>query len=470
MELLGIIALVVLLYGRTLSYNYIIDDNVKRDGYMYEVPLTVPGPEFYATRPSKLYRCFMIAMHCVNVSIIYMLWGWGPALLFAVHPMSVWGTAWVTGNYYATTAYFTLVSFFVLHAFPNMWGAMLGMCIFAAALNSTICAISFPFIYLFVGTPWGLSLFIPLFVYLGGKRFKAGIKIRDGFNVDKPVKTPFTYRRLALCMKVMAKYIIESVFPDQLGLFGPTGHSLRDKQAVYDKWHSFNVHFWASFAVCAALFIFGLTISVTGTVWFFLCIALHSQWRLTGQFYAQRYLYLAIVGLCIVAGTALQHYPIVITVVATFFVLRSHIFINAFRNIECLYRSDLDTYPQYAQVYNNVAQYFINSNIRQPWKINELGYLLFKAEEMEPDEWSIKMNIACWFAMIQQWQPCLDKTKEALSIVKPLGGPQHPVKMLEEQAIRIQGIINDIKSKQQAGAIVSPVPTPTGEKVGTNNG
>ena len=104
MSIFLIIGLIFALYLKTFNYFYIIDDNVKRDGYMYEVPLTQPPQDLYYKRPSKWYRLFMIGMHCVNTWVIYMLWGWCPALLFAVHPMSVWGVAWVTGNYYATTA------------------------------------------------------------------------------------------------------------------------------------------------------------------------------------------------------------------------------------------------------------------------------------------------------------------------------------------------------------------------------
>ena len=455
MSIFLIIGLVVLLYMRTLKYNYLIDDNVKRDGYMYEVPLTAPPPDMYNTRPSMVYRCFMIGMHCVNTWIIYMLWGWCPALLYGVHPMGVWGTAWVTGNYYATTAYFCLISYYILHTFPNIWGALAAMPIFAAALNSTICGISFPFLFLLTGNWWGCSLFIPLAIYLKGKRFTTGIKIRDSFSEGKPLKTPFTFSRFYLIIKVMAKYILESVYPDRLGLFGPFGHGLRDRQDVYDRYHARNVHFWASLLICASLFVSGLFISPVGTLWFFLCIALHSQWRLTGQFYAQRYLYLAVVGLCVVVGTAIQHNSILVTVIVTFLAIRTHLFIPTFRNMENLYKSDLEAFPEYAQCYNNLAQYYINLPDKKPWMINQIGYFLFKAEDMEPWEWSIKMNIACFFAMINQWEPCLIKTEESLKLVKPLGGLKHPVDMLEKQIISVKQRIEESK-QQQGAALLSP--------------
>ena len=213
MAIFLIILLIWVLYLRTFNYRYIVDDWVKRDGYMYDVPLVQPPASLYRTHPAELYRCFMIGMHCFNTWFIYSLWGWAPALLFAVHPMAVWGVAWVTGNYYATTTFFCLEAYYILVHFPNVWGVLVAMPIFAAALNSTICGISFPFLFLLTGNIWGCFLFIPLIIFLKGKRFTTGMKIRDGFKVNKPLKTPFTYKRLFLMTKVMGKYIMDCIWP-----------------------------------------------------------------------------------------------------------------------------------------------------------------------------------------------------------------------------------------------------------------
>lgn len=463
MTLVWIIGLVILLYARTLTYKYCIDDNVKRNGYMYEVPLTAPPADLYFSAPSKAYRCFMIGMHCVNVSIIYMLWGWCPALLFAVHPMCVWGVAWVTGNYYATTAYFCLISYYIIHTFPNVWGALVAMPIFAAALNSTICCVSFPFIFLLTGNVWGCALFIPLAIYLRGKRFTTGIKTRDSFNENKPLKTQMTYKRFFLCIKVMARYILDVIYPNKIGLFTPYGHRIKDKEEVYSKWQSPNSHFWASLAICAVTFIGGMLVSPIGTLWFFTVIALHSQWRLTGQFYAQRYLYLAMPGFCVVVGLLIQSNPVLISSLVTFLVLRTHIYIPAWKNQECLYKNDLETFPEYGQVYNNLSQYYLNANSptnpMPAFRLNELGALLFQAEMIENDDWSIKMNIACFFSLVGQWPMCKAKTLESLKIIKPLGGPQQPVKMLEDQLVTI-----DRNIAKMPGANVSLGQFPDGRK------
>lgn len=246
MALALILALVVILYIRTINYNYVIDDNVKRNGYMYEVPSEGPPPDFWMQRPSKFYRLFMIGMHCVNVSIVYLLWGWAPALLYAVHPLCVWGTAWVTGNYYATTAYFCLIAYYILSVMPNIFTAALALALYTAALNSTICALTFPFVCVAVGLPFGWTLFFPLIMYLRGHRFNTGIRIRLDFNKGKRVDASFTWRRLILMTKVVARYIHTAFIPEKLGFFRQFGRRLHDDQSRYDFMHKANPEFWWS--------------------------------------------------------------------------------------------------------------------------------------------------------------------------------------------------------------------------------
>jgi hypothetical protein len=457
MSLIWIWAIIFALYIRTIKYNYVIDDNVKRSGYMYEVPLTAPKPDFFYTRPSAWYRVFMIGMHCVNTSVIYLLWGWAPALLFAVHPMAVWGTAWVTGNYYATATYFTLIAYYILHTFPNVWGALVAMPIFAAALNSTVCPITFPFLFLFTGTPWGLSLFIPLVIYLRGRKFTTGIKIRYDINNDKVLRegsVKFSYlRRFACMVRVIGKYTYQALCPDRLYFFDGFGRKLKERPEIWSKYHSFSVGFWVSLVLIITVFMAGMLISPVGILWFFVCISLHSQFNLTGQFYAQRYLYLSIIGICIVLGTALGQYPILLTVLATVLTVRSILFIGTWKNIESLWRNDVEQVPNYGQSLNNLAQCLLNLKEQPAWLINEQGALLFRALELEPDAWEIQMNIACWFSRIGSAAMCLEWTEKSIASLKPLGGITLPMELLLKQRDGVKEIVD----KEKASANVAPV-------------
>lgn len=466
MALLAIVALVFLLYWRTLNYNYVIDDNVKRNGYMYEVPLAGPPPDFWATKPSKWYRLFVIGMHCVNVSVVYLLWGWAPALLFAIHPVSVWGTAWITGNYYATTAYFVLIAYYILHVFPNVWGALAACALYTAALNSTICALTVPFLYLFpfFGTPWGLMLFWPLGMYLRGKRFRTGIKTRLDFNKDKPVDASFTWRRLILMTKVIARYVYITFCPEKQGFFRAFGRRLHEKQSLYDRIHAANEEFWWSLAVVAVTATVGFIIHPVGTLWFFGIIALHSQWNMTGQFFAERYLYLPIVGMCVVVGTALQPYPILMTIVATYLTYRTHKFIPVWQNQQEIWKNDVEKFPENAQVYNNLAQWYMNFRTGKPmpvFRVNEIAMLLQKGLAIEPDSWEIHMNFACFAVQTNDLRNGLACTKRAIELLEPISGGsgKYPLAKLKEQEGTIARAIKkkeEEAKKKQGEAGLSP--------------
>jgi len=392
-----------------------------------------------------------------------MLWGWCPALLFAVHPQTVWGVAWVTGNYYATAAYFTLIVYFLIHTFPNIWGVLAAMPIYVAALNSTVCPITFPFLFLFIGQPWGLTMFLPLATFLTGKKFRTGIKIRFDINNDKVFRegtvkfNPF--RRFAAMTKVVGRYIYGALVPIKLGFFDGYGRNLKQDPKIYNKYHSFDKEFWACFTLCWVTFIAGYLMNPLGIFWFFTFISLHSQFNLTGQYFAQRYLYLSLIGVCICLGTALVSHPILLTIVVTLLIARTHYYIPAWKNQMNVWLNDLQSYPECAQAWNNAAQYFLQvSKEVKPYTLNRVAYYLFRAEDMEPDSWEIQMNIACFFAKVGKSDELLKRTRRAIDLLEPLGGIKMPIEMLRKQE---KSIVEYIE-KQKAGVFPVKESTVTG--------
>jgi len=120
MELLLIIALVVALYAKSIRYKYMPDDAVPRSEYLYNVPETLPAHEFIKKTPPLRVRLWLIANHCCNVAFIHVLFGWKASLLFAVHPVAVNATAWITGNYYAGTTLLVLAAYWCIQTF-GVW-------------------------------------------------------------------------------------------------------------------------------------------------------------------------------------------------------------------------------------------------------------------------------------------------------------------------------------------------------------
>jgi hypothetical protein len=445
-SLFWIISLVLLLYVRTLKYHYVEDDYVERDGYLYDIPMERPAQAFWDKRPSSWYRLFMIGMHCVNVSIIYMLWGWAPALLFAVHPQAVHGVAWVTGNYYATTAYFCLISYYILHTFPGIWGTAIALSIYTAALNSTICAVGFPFFLLAVGNLSGLAMLVPLVIFFKGKRFTTGMKIRTAFQQHCIVDSRITPRRFFLVTKLVARYIYTVFVPNRLGIFSGYGQRLHDHPDEYNKLQSADGEFWSSLLLCVTILVVGLIINPVATLWFFVFMGVHSQLKLMGQFYAQRYLYLPMIGLCVLAGTVLQHYPLALTAVVTFFVIRTSLFIPAWRNQEALIRHDVEEFPDNPNSFNNAVNFLIgkhNGVFKTDLEMYETGSWVARALRMNPENHEIHMNACAFYNAIGQIRQAQFHTEKALEYLKRLGEAHPLLPKLQDQLKRIKDKINE---------------------------
>lgn len=298
-------------------------------------------------------------------------------------------------------------------------------------------------------------MFFPLAMFLRGKKFTTGIKIRNNMNnstLFKTGKVKKNYlRRPALMTKLVARYAFCCLFPARLGFFDDHGQWLKERPESYNKFHSYNKEFWACFTLCLTLLIIGLMISPVGILWFFIFATLHSQFNLTGQFFAQRYMYLALVGLCVVVGTMIQPYPIVVAVVTTILVVRTHFFIPAWRNIESLWRNDIDAFPHSALVYNNLAQYLVQVDAKRApvWRTNEIGYLLFKAESMDQSAWEIQMNLGCFFAQLGHTQEVLNRTNRAIALLEPLGGLPTPLNVLKKQRGEVEKILADNNAEHE---------------------
>src|SRR3972149_2339445 len=93
------IPVILFLYLRTWRYNYLIDDPVPRDGYLYSLSVKVPHT-WYDRRRTVMATVTNIGVFISSCAYVHLLFGWKAALLFAVFPLNVVGTAWITGNYY----------------------------------------------------------------------------------------------------------------------------------------------------------------------------------------------------------------------------------------------------------------------------------------------------------------------------------------------------------------------------------
>jgi hypothetical protein len=281
--------------------------------------------------------------------------------------------------------------------------------------------------------------------------------------------------------KVIARYTFNVLWPARQGFFDGYGHRMRDSKEMYERYCSANITFWTSLALCVSVFAAGMLIHPFGTMWFFTFIVLHSQFNLMGQFFAIRYLYLSMIGLCVVVGTLLQPYPVLMAIVATYLCYKTSQFIPAWRDQSALWRHDIIAYPDYSQTWNSYAQHIMACNDvakekAKPWQMNELGYVVMKAQELEPDSWEVQMNMAAFMASLGHLDTCLTHTNKALELLEKAGGKRHPYQMLIQQKSNVEKVIADVKQKAEQGALGSSLSRPpvengsTSQEAGRENG
>lgn len=388
MNLLLIMAIIILLYWKVYNFNYIIDDIVRRWDYLYIVPRESPPPNFYQMRPNPWRNFLPVITHMLNVWLLYIMFGTTPALLFAVFPLSVNGAAWKTGGYYSLTTFLALTAYYFIAFNPNVFGALLGATFFAAALGTTIVCLGLPFLFLFVGTKWGLILFWPLIMYLTGERFTQGFKIRNTGKRDR-----FTWRKPAVMTKVLAHYIYIIIWPTRLAFFKSFGFDYLRKPEEKKIMDSYNKDFWVSLLVVVAFFVAGMLISPLGTMWFFVCLAPFTQFKLLGQFVAERYLYLPSVGYILIISKLCTN-PIILMIVATLYVLKTIDYIPAFKNILNLYKHGIKDVPDCSTNYCNLGERYLHSG-----KLEESRKLFYKSLQMDKSSFLAWVNLAAYYSV-----------------------------------------------------------------------
>ena len=439
MEVALIILGVFVLYLRTWTgknrHYYIIDDNVRRWDYLYVVPETSPPPTFYSSKPHPWRHFFLVLIHCLNVFVINLLFGWQVALLFAFHPLSVNGTAWITGGYYAVTAFLSLTGFFFLTNFPNLFGAIISSLFFTAALGSTITCIGMPlFIWFF--NPWGLVWFWPLATYVFGKRFTAGFAIRNAGKKDN-----ITWRKPAVMTKVIAYYIKLALFPSKLGFFRSFGFYYGKHTDAKKEMDSYNKDFLVALATVGCFTYIGWQFSPLGTLWFLFNIAPFSQFKLLGQFVAERYLYLPNIGICLILASMLGAYPILFTVLATLYIYRSHLYIPSFQCIENLYKNGIKNFPECISNYCNLGERMLHTG-----ETLRSYRLLFKALEMDGDSFLAHTNLAAYWIGVKNFDKAIYHTKNALASE---GHADLAEKVLGGQQKQLEKIVANLKKESE---------------------
>lgn len=397
------IPIILLLYFRTWKYNYLIDDFVPRSGVLLVLGERPKDYKFYDTRRPYLATITNVGVFIAACVYIHLIWGPWPALLFAVMPTNVCGVAWNTGNYYMSTVLLTLAGHYYLITYGLIG---LGIChaFYTAALGSTVNAIPYAIVQLLNNPSWeSASLLIPLALFLFGKRFQTGLKLRkDKHKLIKIESGRVTWRAIFTMTKVVGYYIALNLWPSRLGFFHEYPKYAHNNRA--------DRLFYLNAILIIVFFILGYQYNREGIIWWFLMIGVFSQFTTYGMFIAERYMVLANVGFCLVICSYFEHSKEALIVLATLWFCKSWSYIRAYKNNLSLLSHSISSFPGTPENYNNLASHYLERGQRD----KAIEPLLCALHLSTNKSSGTHINLANCFASCGYYQKALFHTEEAL--------------------------------------------------------
>lgn len=304
MQVLLIILFNLVNYFRTLKYGYVCDDMVAartvRKGKLSDVWGLVNG-SLYWNNP-EVEHLITLSIHTLNCSLIYLVFGQNTvsfvaALLFSVNPANNQGSVLLSGRMYQRFLTLTLV----LAYFNLFWITLI------------------PLYWLKMGE---------------NKRMK-----KD----STPIQKEISFRKLPLFFKTFGYYLRFCLLPTRLGMF----HDFHNKYGTLEEGNDKALRWDREAFIGVSIFTILVCLAVNnfGIFWFILFIIPFCNFpRTFTQIIAERYVYIANVGLMLALSLLLLSLPytlILIAVFLTYYVTRLHIHLFAYKDNESFIETGL---------------------------------------------------------------------------------------------------------------------------------
>jgi hypothetical protein len=211
--------------------------------------------------------------------------------------------------------------------------------------------------------------------------------------------------------KVVAHYIKLALWPNKLSFFKQYGWTYTNHKWTQPIYLSFNQEFYESVMIVGLFSYIGWQFSPIGTSLFLVGIWPFSQYKLLGQFVAERYMYFPIVGFSIIMGAVLQHHPIVFLAVIALYIAKAHKYIPAFSQIDELYKYGIKDNPDCFANYCNLAERYLHlGELRKGRAL--LDHIVTK---MDSESFLAHTNLAAYWVSVKNFNQALMHTELGLA-------------------------------------------------------
>lgn len=309
-EVLSILGVIALLYGRLINYGEVVDDTPAFDrrrtwkdaGKWWPPRRTIWKLHGSATVKSiKWDRVITIGIHALACLMVYFTFGrdktsWMAAMLFAVHPVNNQVSCWLNGKRYGINT--------ILVCLMWMLGAW-GVVVWCLTPLFQISALPALFLYFWKGWGWPLLL-LPIAYFIGWNKdggflprwFRGRLK-----NVNSKVFVELSARKWIIYFKSFGFYVRQYLWPRNIFMwhsfleeYGMTKEET-EKSFKMDRDFYFGVLAFVSFIVLIILN--RGNVAGFGLFWWVLFISVFCNFVTITQTIAERYTYLPGVGLMV---------------------------------------------------------------------------------------------------------------------------------------------------------------------------
>lgn len=329
---LAVIALLnILVYYRTLFFGYVGDDveRATRQEPKFKNRYHRWLIQFIGLRHTNSMVAHLISMavHTFCCLMIYVVFGMNnisflTALLFSINPINIQGSVWISGRNYVTSTILTFGMFILPHL---SWIFYLATGYFA--VNAWFSPL------LFLGTKhWYYIGIIPLiWILTPHNRSTLNRKLWEtgGLKTTNKEMRAVKIRKIIPFIKTYLYYFVIAIFPHHIGIEHTFLRGFGTNKTDNDKGYKIDQYFFlgtililiVSFIVFKGMFT-GWTPLSYGLFWFSVNIAMWCNFITYQQQLAERFIYLANVGMMYALAGVIIRYPIVISAFLTGYFVR----------------------------------------------------------------------------------------------------------------------------------------------------
>lgn len=353
MRIFLILALHIAMYARTLGYGVIIDDEAALERAAtarHTHPLVDIWKQIRGDYISDARFAHLLSMivHGINCVLIYLAFGqtdisFLAALLFCVNPVNNQVSIWISGRAYGVATMMVLLGFWLHQAFPAFY---------FLSFYWSINAIVAPLVYLVVHPSWQVVLVAPLIAYLMRRQYM--VTFTDRRKTVPARMGKFNPGKLVLVFKTIAYYTFLCLVPDRVGMCHSYLHTFGLTDEETKPWYKPDKFFYTGIALVAALIAGVVVLPKTmmfGAIWFAVFLAQWCNFIVINHPVAERYAYMANVGLMLFIAQFLAGTPLAYIAV-TAYAARLWYFMPAYKNQESFWKTNIDHFPNVAMAYN----------------------------------------------------------------------------------------------------------------------